>query len=107
MKKLLLGALLSFCCGASAQQAVDTVDALNARCEAARQKKLEPLREDKIRRCERSAAQPTAGCRTFYSTYGNNSNHRNGSVVRGRFYNLPECVRARATGKRLLREQNF
>lgn len=107
MKKPLLVVALFYCCVASAQQAVDTVDALNARCEAARTRKLEPIRANKIRGCERSAAQPAAGCKTFYSTYGNNSNHLNGSVVRGRFYGLPECVRAREASKRLLHKQNF
>ncbi len=92
---------------APAQQAVQTVDALNARCEAARQQKLAPIRERKIAECERSAQKPTAGCATFYSTYGDNSAHANGSVVRGRFYDLPECRRANRAAQRLLQKQNF
>ena len=107
MKKTLLAAALLYTACAGAQDAVDRSRAANARCEAAREKKLEPIRAKKIAECERRADRPTAGCATFYSTYGNNSNHANGSVVRGRFYDLPECVEARRESSRLLQRQNF
>ncbi len=92
---------------ALAQEAVQTVDSLDAQCEAARQKKLAPIREQKIAECERSGQPPTAGCATFYSTYGDNSAHANGSVVRGQFYDLPECVRAQRAARGLLQKQDF
>jgi len=103
-----------FCCGlalssatAAAQSAVDRVDALNARCEAAREARLAPIREQKIAQCEASPNKPEAGCRVFYSTYGDNSNHANGSVVRGQFYGLPECVAARKATRRMNNGQDF
>lgn len=107
MKKTVMMLVLLYGSVAFAQEAVDRVDAANARCEAARQEKLAPIRARKIARCRRSAQQPTAGCETFYSTYGDNSNHANGSVVRGRFYDLPACVAARRTSDSLLRKQRF
>ena len=107
MKTLLIGLTLAWSSLAFGQDAVDRADAANARCEAAREQKLAPLRAQKIAQCKRSGNPPTAGCETFYSTYGNNSNHANGSVVRGRFYDLPACVAARKAGRRLRDDQNF
>jgi hypothetical protein len=91
---------------AHAQDAVARVDAANARCEAARAARLAPLRARKIAVCKRSARPPTAGCETFYSTWGDNSNHANGSVVRGLFYDLPACVDARRISDRALHRQD-
>lgn len=96
-------------CGtaASAQASADRVAAANARCETARQERLAPIRAQKIAACKRGRHPPTAGCETFYSTHGNNSNNANGSVVRGRFYDLPACVEARRTSDTLSQKQNF
>lgn len=105
MKKIILALSITLSASAFGQGSSEAFEAANARCEAARQKKLAPIRQRKIDRCNRSSNQPTAGCETFYSTYGNNSNHANGSVVRGRFYGLPECVAAR--GVEAPRKQGF
>ena len=107
MKKALIALSFLYATHAVAQDAVDRTEAANARCEAAREQKLAPIRAQKIAQCQRSARQPTAGCEVYYSTWGNNSNHANGSVVRGRFYDLPACVAARRTSNRLLQKQNF
>ncbi len=107
MKTFIIAACLCAPVAGFAQDAVQSVDALNARCESARQQKLEPIREQKIAECKRSAQQPTAGCETYYSTYGNNSNHANGSVVRGQYYDLPECVQARRAARGQLQKQDF
>jgi hypothetical protein len=107
MKKTLLVLLISCATNASAQTPAERVDAANARCEAARQKQLEPLRARKIAQCKRRATQPAAGCETFYSTYGDNSNHANGSVIHGLFYDLPACVEARRISDAVLQKQNF
>lgn len=102
------GVVLSlWCAAACAQEAVERADAANARCEAARAAKLGPLRARQIAACKRSPHQPTAGCELYYSTWGDNSNHANGSVVRGRFYDLPECVAARRLSDRLSHAQGF
>ncbi len=107
MKKTLVALSLLGASHAFAQEAIERTDAANAQCEAARERKLAPIRAQKIAQCKRSARQPTAGCETYYSTYGNNSNHANGSVVRGRFYDLPACVAARRASDGLLQKQNF
>lgn len=107
MKKTLMVLALLCPLFAGAQDAVDRSASADARCEAARERKLEPIRAKKIAQCKRRARQPTAGCETFYSTYGNNSTHANGSVIRGQFYDLPACIEARRTGDRLLQRQNF
>lgn len=101
-----LALTLSCTAGAFAQD-TDRLAAANARCEAARQKMLQPIRARKIAQCKQRADRPTAGCETFYSTYGNNSNNANGAVVRGRFYNLPACVAARRLGLASGNDQNF
>ncbi len=92
---------------ARAEDAVARTAAANARCEAAREKMLKPIRAKKIAACKRQAHPPAAGCETFYSTYGNNSNKANGSVVQGLFYDLPACIEARRTSDRLMRSQDF
>lgn len=107
MHKQLIALSLLWATQAFAQDAVERSDAANARCEAAREQRLAPIRAQKIAQCKRRAQQPTAGCETYYGTYGNNSNHANGSVVRGRFYDLPACVAARRTGNELLQKQDF
>ena len=105
---LLLGSILSLSSSpVTAQSDVDRVDALNARCEASRQAKLEPIRRQKIARCEAGADKPTAGCAVYYSTYGNNSNHVNGSVVRGLFYDIPECRQAQKATQTMNMRRNF
>ena len=103
MKKIVFALSLLCASSAGAQKAVDSVASANARCEAAREQRLAPIRAKKVAACERRARKPTAGCETFYSTYGNNSNHANGSVVRGEFYDLSACVKARRLSDRLLR----
>ena len=105
MKKIVAALFLMSSAVAFAQTGEGEIGEANARCEAARQQKLEPIRERKIAQCKRSAHQPTAGCETYYSTYGNNSNHANGSVVRGQFYDLPECAAARRAA--LPKKQDF
>jgi len=99
--------LLSFTARGAAQSDVDRVDALNARCEAARQARLEPIRRQKIAQCEAGPDKPAAGCAVYYSTYGDNSNRANRSVVRGLFYDLPECRQARNATRSLNMRQNF
>lgn len=106
MKTMLITLTLACSSSVWAQNAVDSVDAANQRCEAAREQKLASLRAQKIAQCKRSGNAPTAGCETYYSTYGNNSNHANGSVIRGRFYDLPACVTARRSGRQL-NKQHF
>lgn len=63
---------------------------LDAACEAAREKKLAPLREQMVKQCVHNKEQPDrAACEAYYSDYGAKAGSR-----APLFYDLPECVKA-------------
>jgi hypothetical protein len=63
---------------------------LDAACEAAREKKLAPLRAGFIDECVEKKQRPDrAACERFYADYGNQAGNR-----APLFYDLPECVKA-------------
>ncbi len=63
---------------------------LDATCEAAREKKLAPLRAGFIEECVEKKQRPDrAACERFYADFGNQSGSR-----APLFYDLPECVKA-------------
>lgn len=63
---------------------------LDAACEAAREKKLAPLRAGFIEECVEKKQRPDrAACERFYADFGNQSGRR-----APLFYDLPECVKA-------------
>ena len=63
---------------------------LDAACEAAREKKLAPMREKFIEECVTNEEQPDRrSCEVFYSDFGAQSGNR-----APLFYDLPECVEA-------------
>ena len=89
----LLPLLLILLTGA-ASSAADQSDAdkqveLDQRCEAARQRKLAPIREDIYRECLEKKQGDAAYCRRSADTY--NGNRPGGAP---RFYELPECEAA-------------
>ena len=62
----------------------------DAACEAAREKKLAPMREQYIEECVKNGEQPDRrSCEVFYSDFGAQSGNR-----APLFYDLPECVEA-------------
>lgn len=64
--------------------------ALDAACEAAREKKLAPMRKQYIEECVKNKEQPDRrSCEVFYADYGAQSGQR-----APLFYDLPECVEA-------------
>lgn len=64
--------------------------ALDAACEAAREEKLAPMREQFIEECVENREQPDRrSCELFYSDFGAQSGDR-----APMFYDLPECVEA-------------
>ncbi|MGI9025783.1 MAG: hypothetical protein ACR2GP_09400 [Burkholderiaceae bacterium] len=77
------------------------VHALDQRCEAARTAKLEPIRARKVEQCIARDKRSRDECATFFSTYGNNSSRVSGGVVRGQFYDLPQCVVAKKALRRM------
>ena len=63
---------------------------LDAACEAAREKKLAPLRAGFIEECVEKKQRPDrAACERFYADFGNQAGSR-----APLFYDLPECVKA-------------
>jgi hypothetical protein len=63
---------------------------LDAKCEAAREQKLAPLRAKFIEECVREKQfDSRQECETFYADYGAQSGNR-----APLFYDLPECVEA-------------
>jgi len=63
---------------------------LDAACEAAREKKLAPLRAGFIDECVEKKQRPDrASCERFYADFGNQSGSR-----APLFYDLPECKKA-------------
>ncbi len=61
-----------------------------AACEAAREKKLAPLRAGFIEECVEKKQRPDrVACERFYADFGNQSGRR-----APLFYDLPECVKA-------------
>lgn len=63
---------------------------LDAACEAAREEKLAPMREQHIENCVKNREQrDRQACEVFYSDFGAQSGNR-----APLFYDLPECVEA-------------
>jgi hypothetical protein len=63
---------------------------LDAACEAAREKKLAPMRAGFIEECIEKKQRPDrAACERFYADFGNQAGNR-----APLFYDLPECVKA-------------
>lgn len=63
---------------------------LDAACEAAREKKLAPMRKKYIDECVAKKEQPDRrSCEVFYADFGAQSGNR-----APLFYDLPECVEA-------------
>lgn len=95
--RLPLSLLLMLVALPASAQSEEEVRQLDQRCEAARQVALAPLRERMVRECERSrprAADPRQECTVEMSTWGDNRVGPNGNVIRGMFYDLPECRQA-------------
>lgn len=69
---------------------------LDRRCEAAREKKLAPLRTQRIEECVKVNKRPRAQCEDELSSYGNTRAKAGGGAIGGMFYDLPECVAATA-----------
>lgn len=65
------------------------LDELNAACEAARERKLAPLRAQFIQECISQQRKDPDYCQRFYADYGRRSGKR-----APLFLDLPECVEA-------------
>ncbi|MCK6371362.1 MAG: hypothetical protein L6Q83_08585 [Gammaproteobacteria bacterium] len=77
-----------------------TLEELEAACEAARQAKLEPLREQEIAKCKADRHNDPAWCERFYRGYGEGGRHFDGRPIPRLFDDLPECVAAHEARRR-------
>lgn len=67
---------------------------LDRKCEAAREKKLAPLRARQIDACVKQDKRPREQCERDFADYGNTRGVGRGRAVGGLFYDLPECIAA-------------
>jgi hypothetical protein len=94
-------ALLLWCVAAFAQAAADPTEEqlrqLDRKCEEARAAKLAPVRAELARQCEqeeRYLGNQKRDCALEVSTYGDTFSGARGAAIRGKYYDLPECVAA-------------
>lgn len=92
---LLAAAVLLAPLPASAQTEAELrrLDELDRQCEAAREKKLAPLRAARIERCVREDKRKLDECTAELATWGQTQGTKSAART-GLFYDLPECVAA-------------
>jgi len=101
----LAGALL--CLGLSGAVLADQASelaALQAKCEAAREARIKPLREGEIAKCKASRPEDPDYCARYWSDYGNAKRLPNGTMGPRMFDDLPECVAAAKAQQALNRD---
>ena len=87
---LVVGALIGVSASASSDKRTRKQAELDQACEAARQEKIAPMRQEFVRECvEEQQFETHAACETFFADYGARSGTR-----APLFYNLPPCVEA-------------
>lgn len=70
------------------------VQALEAKCEAAREIKLKPLRDEEIARCKADQRGDEGFCERYSKTFGDATRLPNGTMRPRMFDDLPECQAA-------------
>ena len=88
---LLLG--VGFAVTAVSDQKAD-VEALERKCEEAREARLKPLRDAEIAQCKASKREDPAYCERYWRDYGAAFRRPNGTLAPRMFDDLPECVTA-------------
>jgi hypothetical protein len=98
MKATLMAACLIACTTAQVciadEMTEEQVQALEQKCEAAREAKLKPLREAEIARCKAEKRNDDEYCERFFRDFGDASRNANGTTKTRMFQDLPECVTA-------------
>jgi hypothetical protein len=95
------GLLLALICATTAALAQSEAELkryaeLDRSCEAAREKKLAPLRAEKIEACVKEQKRSRADCQAEFESFGNTRAKAGGGAIGGMFYDLPECLAATA-----------
>ena len=73
---------------------------LDARCEAAREELIAPLREAEIQRCQANPENDPAWCQRYFADYGDAARRPDGVMGPRLFDDLPECAQAQAERER-------
>ena len=96
-------ALLLFVGAAGVALADDAanVAALEAKCAAAREAHIKPLRDAEVAKCKADARNDPDYCVRYWSDYGNAHRLPNGTMSARMFDDLPECVAADKARKAL------
>lgn len=99
--------LLIFCVARVGFAAADPDEAqlrqLDQQCEQARAGKLAPIRKEMARKCEqeeRYLGNRERDCALEVSTYGDTFSGARGAAIRGKYYDLPECMAASEAWKK-------
>jgi hypothetical protein len=71
-----------------------SLEELDARCDAAREEKIAPLREAEIAKCQADMRNDPAFCERFNADFGEGGRTVTGSIRPRMFDDLPECVEA-------------
>lgn len=67
---------------------------LDRRCEAAREKKIAPMRAAQIAECIKAGTGDRAWCENFWADYGEPRRLASGGFTPRMFHDLPECIEA-------------
>ncbi len=71
-----------------------SIEALDLRCEQARERKIKPLREAEIVKCKDQGETDPAWCERYYADYGAGGKTTYGGYHPRMFHDLPECLEA-------------
>ena len=72
----------------------DSLEALELKCEQAREARLKPLRDAEIAKCKAERGRDPAFCERYWKDLGDATRLPNGNMKARMFDDLPECVAA-------------
>ena len=88
---------------AAAELTEQQVQAMEQKCETAREAKLKPLRDAEIARCKSERGTDPDYCERYFRNYGDSMRSANGTMTPRMFHDLPECVAALEARQELVR----
>ena len=79
---------------------MNRLKALDKLCEQARAVRLAPIRERYFQDCQKDRHKTMQDCRIESSGYGQSTIGPNRNLIRGIYYDLPECLQAEQAWKK-------
>ena len=80
-----------------------SLEALDRRCEDAREQKIAPLRAAEIAKCKEEGEKDPAWCERYFADYGAGGRTLQGNYRPPMFNDLPECLEALEERRRRFR----